>query len=232
MTLATLAAAAALGGASGVHCIAMCGPLAIAGCSRRGGGVDRRAAIGYFAGRLASYAAGGAVAGVIGRPIVAHATSRELRLVVGIVLAATVAWAALRWLRDGSSPRLVALRRPARPSPVTAVLARVVPARGLGLGLATGAFPCGALAAGLLAAASSGSPSGGALAMIAFSLASAPSLLLALMLGQRTSRWLSARGRHARRAVGVVLLGVAGWLAVSPWLATRTGPPGCACDDR
>lgn len=228
MILATISTAAALGAASGAHCITMCGPLVVAGCAHgRGGG---RAAIGYFAGRFVSYGAVGALAGSIGGPLVAMAeASREVRIVVSGILALSIAVAALKWLRPSSSPKLVRLGRQKAPSSFFSKLARFVPMRGVGLGLATGFFPCGALAAGLLVAASSGTAHGGALSMFAFAAASAPALVGMVLFGDRAAKWIGAHAGRARPIIGVALLGLAGWLAITPWLSAAHAPASAAC---
>lgn len=229
--LAQLATAATLGLVSGAHCVVMCGPLVAAGCrSRSRPGIDARSGAGYLAGRLASYTALGAVAGAVGHPIVTADWSRPARLTVGALLAAGLLAAAARWLLPRRPrPALAQLARPRRRSWGAAVL-RYVPTRGVGLGVVTGVFPCGALGAALLAAASTGSISTGAASMAAFSLASAPALVLAMTLGDRASRWVTARLGRARPALAAVALGLAGWIVLAPWLGPSAGGAHCACE--
>ena len=66
----TLVAAFLAGLAGGVHCAAMCGPIVGIACGARGdrAGSGRwlRHALAYNAGRIASYAAAGAITGAIG----------------------------------------------------------------------------------------------------------------------------------------------------------------------
>lgn len=64
----SLGTAAALGATSGVHCAAMCGPIAAVGASREGR-LDRGRALGYLGGRALGYAALGGVAGALGAPL-------------------------------------------------------------------------------------------------------------------------------------------------------------------
>lgn len=232
MTAETIAAAAALGAASSLHCIAMCGPLVMAGCARERGG--RRSTLAYLAGRLVSYAGVGALAGGIGGPlVVAAGASREIRILVGLLLAISVGFAAIRWIRGAQGSTLVRLgRKPSKIAASFSSLARFIPSRGLGLGLATGLFPCGALASGLVVAAASGSAQGGAVVMSAFALASAPALAVVALVGENAAAWARVRIGRARPVVGVALLGVAGWLAVSPWLGARhaSGSAACSCE--
>lgn len=228
---AILTASALLGIASSAHCIAMCGPLVVAGCARaKGGG---RSTFGYLGGRLVSYAVVGGIAGSIGGPlVVAASTSREVRIAMGWLLAASVAWVAIKWMRKPAKTGLIGLRtKPAAPSRVQLLLARLVPARGIGLGLATGLFPCGALASALVVAATTGTAYGGALAMSAFALASAPALLALALFGKNAVAWVGTKAwiEKARPAMGVALLGLAAWLGVSPLLGGHHRPEGAAC---
>src|SRR5690349_7513766 len=61
-------AAFAAGLLGGIHCAAMCGPIvaACAGASKRPGSRRWRLALSYNAGRIASYSAAGALAGLFG----------------------------------------------------------------------------------------------------------------------------------------------------------------------
>lgn len=234
MNFSSLSAAALLGAASSAHCIAMCGPLVVAGCARSRGG--RRSAFGYFAGRFLSYAFVGAAAGGIGAPlVVAASTSREVRIVIGFLLGLSIAVAALRWMRNPEVKELIRLRRkPSSSGKALLAMARFIPTRGIGLGMATGFFPCGALAAGLVVAAASGSALGGSLSMFAFAAASAPALLIVALFGDKAARWLAERSwiERARPVIGTLLLGLAFWLAIGPWLSAEhpTGTAECGCE--
>jgi len=186
------------------HCALMCGPLAVAGCR------TAQSAIGYFAGRALVYACVGALFGSLGE----HAQHRlPIGLLQGIMLGA-VALAALAkgvrllWPRTSE---LVPLRRP--PGQFGALLARLMPRRGLSLGLATGALPCGFLAGGWALAAAGGSPMTGALVMLVFSLATLPSLAASLLLAGR------ARWRPSPAVAGLLWCGLALWIALRPLIA-------------
>lgn len=227
-----LATAAALGLASGLHCFAMCGPLALSACStgRRTSGT---LAAGYFAGRLAGYAALGAVAGGLGHPLAVGPAARYVRIAAGLIVGLVLARTALRWLAPPSAPapRPVPLRaRQPRWQALYHRFARLLPSRGLGLGLATALFPCGALYGGLLAAAASGSPTTGAAMMLVFALATAPALVVPVAFGARLSRVLTARGGRLRALFAVGMLVLAVFTAVAPLHAAPPAPDGApAC---
>lgn len=230
---AALAAASLLGFVSSAHCITMCGPLVIAGCSRQ---KSTQSTALYIAGRLFSYTSLGALAGGIGGAVLASFLgSEKTRIAVGLLLGISVAWAALHWMRPASNGLLSLRKKPAPPSRWTLTLVRLLPTRGLGLGLATGLFPCGALASALLLSTASGSALRGALSMSAFALASAPALILTAAFGKRVLGYLAGKAwmKQARPIGGVLLLGLAGWLAVTPWLSSHHGDgAGCSCDSQ
>lgn len=222
MSLSEAALAALVSGLLGsVHCAAMCGPIVVAGCSseRGGGGASARAAVGYFAGRLASYAMIGAVMGHLGQ----HAMCV---LPVGVVQGAAIAVVALlsaargiAILRGSSNGAgFVELRRKPKPrSAIVSAFASILPKRGLGLGAATGFMPCGALVPAWALAASTSSATSGAITMAAFAVASAPGLL-APLVGRGLLR--RAAASLPERAHGVLWLVFAAYIALRPLIAS------------
>ncbi len=183
-----------LGAGSSLHCVAMCGPRqAFAALDPRGSASPARVGR-YQAGRVLGYTALGAASGAVGGGVSDLVPSwSEALLSVG--LAFSLALVALQlWPRPratagaataslGLAPRAPTLtERMARLS--TALVSR---ARGsaFGLGLASALLPCGALAAGALAAASTGHSASGALLMGGFAVASGLAVTLAgLALGR------------------------------------------------
>lgn len=214
-------AAMAAGIASSLHCAAMCGPLAITACTGSEG-VSLRGAAGYGAGRLGAYTVLGAIAGALGGGVADRLGGPLGQKVVAVALAAALALSALRVLRGVKKPSeqgLVQLRR----------AKHVKTSRSVGIGLITGLLPCGALATGLLVAASAGSAAAGALAMVVFALASGPGLALAVAVGGTLGRWLLGEAGERRRAVmaaGLLIAGV--WIGVRPWMMP---PSHCHCAD-
>ncbi len=224
--LETLGAALVLGFVTIPHCLVMCGPVAVMGCARssasgaaspswRDGGA-------YFGARLISYAAVGSLMGWMG----AHAFTLLGTDLVGRValyaVAVTCAWQAFRVFFP-ARPELVQLsprRRSRGPRPFAAFVASLVPRRGLGLGLATALFPCGALPAAWAVAASTRHPVEGALAMFVFALASAPALVVAVF-GRQLAEAL------AHRIPRVVQAGV--WLSLATLLVVRALATDVAC---
>jgi sulfite exporter TauE/SafE len=218
--IAELTAAVALGFGGSLHCAAMCGPLALAGASSR----PRADAGGYLLGRLVSYAFAGAMFGALG-----HAVHGTLEALQGIV------WPALAGLAFAHGVRLL-VRASSRTTPLVqlrprragwgglAFAAELLPKRGLGLGLATAALPCGLSMGGFLIAASSESSLVGALAMAAFATATAPALAAPLFLGPALPRLLA---RAPASVPGLLWCSLGLWIAARPWLMAAHGAHGC-----
>lgn len=162
----------------------------------------------YGAGRLVAYAITGSIAGALGSRLVRELRGEHVQQAVSLALAAGLAMAAWRLLSTRAKQGLVPLRtrRDARRPPA------------LLTGLLTGFLPCGALAAGLMVAASAGSWWGGALAMGTFATASAPGLagvvLAGATIGARLRGWITP---SRQRALGVGLMLAAVWVAARPW---------------
>lgn len=206
-----LVAAGLLGLMGETHCVAMCGGVAAAPFVGEPEG--RRAwprALAYHGGRLATYAALGALAGAAGTmseraPFPIGGLSLALRLLAGVLLALV----ALQLLGLGRGLSLLeALGR----GPFAA-LARPIRARigarpgALGvtlLGALWGLFPCGLVYAAIPVAALAQSAPGGALAMVAFGLGTLPAMLAVSLAASRALGLV--KRRPARIVAGVVLL--------------------------
>lgn len=210
-----------------VHCTAMCGPFVLGqvadGMARmpaarmcQAARLRGAALLPYHAGRLATYAALGAVSGWIGALPLPQ-----------VVPAALLALAAAGFL-------LLAMRRfqpgfafagPGIPSGpgwgnrLATLAGRIgnVRMRGLKLGLALGLLPCGLVYAALAAASASGALLGG-LGMLAFGLGTVPALVVVGLLGHAAARhWQTAANRAAPWVLagnGLLLLALA-WRALA-----------------
>lgn len=224
-TTEALAGAAVLGIVSAPHCLAMCGPLAIAGCTRQGA-VDKKDTAAYLGARVVAYATVGAVMGHLGASALHDGWATVGRWAV-VLLAVVCVWQGVRSLRrTGGSPDdvVVALRRGPRPASLSSTVASLLPRRGAGLGIVTAILPCGALVAAWGIAAAAAHPVTGAAAMVTFSAASAPGVIVAI-LGRRLGQKLVA-------AIPRPLLAAA-WFAVALLLAGRLylsmESGGCGC---
>ena len=193
-TAATLAAVLLASLAGSPHCAGMCGVFVAMAC-----GFDRgkpaahvRLQMAYHGGRLAGYAALGAVAGALGSAIDLGARAAGLQHAAAILAATTMLVVGGVWLLRESGIRL-----PHVPTPALvrqAFRAGVARADGFGpagralsIGLLTALLPCGWLWAFALIAAGTASPAWGALVMATFWIGTVP-ILAALGLGAGTLR--------------------------------------------
>ncbi len=215
-----------------LHCAGMCGGLTcfVAG---RGGA---RALVAYHLGRLASYAAVGAVAGWSGRVLDLGGRAAGLGRVGTFLFLTVVVLGSLALLLRGFGIG-TSLRSPASPlgrlfTRLGRFLQTVPPGRrALGLGLLTVLLPCGWLYLFAASAAATADPVLGAAAMVAFWAGGLPALL---GLGLVTARWTPALRRRLPAAAGALLL-VAGLTSLAPRLAPPSftaaqaaGDAGCA----
>ena len=218
---ALLASALLMGLAGAPHCAAMCGA---AFASLSGGALARertRARLALLAGRLAGYAAMGALlASSLSFLGALHGAAPVMRPLWGLVhvgafsLGVWLAWTARApaWL-SAANPRLVGL---AGSQPVR-WLGRVPPAGRAGLaGACWVALPCGLLQSALLVSSLATGPAAGAAVMAAFAISSS----VGLWLGPQLWSMLRRRGDDARgAAVSVRLAGLllAGTSAFALW---------------
>jgi|SRR5262249_8125686 len=202
---------AALGLASGVHCVGMCGGIVTAfSLTNRGQSPIWIRTMAFNTGRISSYALGGALVGAIGSlGWYASGAQSGLSILASVVLVLVgVHLAGLR----GPMRFLESLGVPVwrRIQPVAAFFSRkqgAVPA--YAAGLAWGWLPCGLVYGALTAAAFAGSPEKGAVAMLAFGLGTAPWLLAAGVAAARLRAWLARK--PVRLGVGGTVLGFGVW---------------------
>ena len=212
---AALLTALATGALGSVHCAAMCGPLAVAGCSH-GQTVSRRDAAAYFAGRLFAYATMGAMMGHLGHHALCILPMNAVEGIATAAVAGAAAYRGIALLRARSRGERLVTLQPTRPrAPAFALLTQLWPRRGLGLGLATGIMPCGLLFPAWALAAGTASAPAGALVMAVFSVATLPGLVVPL-LGRRLLQRVVER--LPRSAHGLMWLALAAWIAARPLL--------------
>ena len=194
-TGALLAGALALGLASSPHCGLMCGSVCAA-VARRG----RGDAVALHAGRLASYAAAGAVAAASMAALGRWAQlAPMLQPLWSALHAALLVWGL--WLLV--TGRLPALRAGLANTTPEGWQRMRGPVRSAGIGLAWIALPCGMLQSALLLAALGNGPAEGAAVMAAFWLGAGPVLWLAPSLWLRLAGASAGNGRGAAGAAGL-----------------------------
>ena len=203
-----------------MHCVGMCGPLAI-WASGGGDQVSRGTLLTstslYHVGRLATYTLAGCVAGWIGSVIDIGGNSIGIQVaaarIVGAVMI-SIGVFKLWSLWAGPSKNTVVA-----PSAIGKVLVKLrpyvfrlpIPGRAFATGLLTTLLPCGWLYLFALIAAGTGSPLRGSIVMAAFWVGSVPALV-ALVAGVRV---LSLRYARLIPAIAALMLIFAGCFTAS-----------------
>lgn len=229
-----------LGLLSSLHCAQMCGPIVVsyslaslqsAGRAEQSRWASLPGHLAYNAGRILTYCLLGAVAGVLGQSMtwmgrlagLSHTGSlvAGLAMIVGGI--AMMGWLpAVASLGSSSSAVTTRFLRPAR-----ALLTSSSITHRFTLGLALGFLPCGLIYAALMKSLASGSALGGSLAMLAFGLGTATSLL-AIGALSTSFRWTLSRWGSQIAACAVILMGVVLlWRASMPLLAMGGHANGC-----
>ncbi|MBI5329060.1 MAG: sulfite exporter TauE/SafE family protein [Betaproteobacteria bacterium] len=197
----------------GAHCVGMCGGIVAAMSFQAGARQPFLHHLAYSAGRIASYTAAGALAGLAGSAVF---LSDELRpLQIGLYVLAQGVLILLGLYLAGLNHAVLRLegvggglwRR------VQPLLARVMPVNTPGRALAAGGLwgwlPCGLVYSVLVAALGSGGPVQGALLLAVFGLGTLPNLLL-MGWAAESLRELT---RHPvfRRIAGLIVAGLGVW---------------------
>ncbi|MCU0804347.1 MAG: sulfite exporter TauE/SafE family protein [Burkholderiales bacterium] len=223
-----LATAVVIGFLGGLHCVGMCGGIVAALSLRRPGQPPAPGAwllqLGYNAGRVASYTAAGAIAGLAGGlgalldrllpvQLALYVIANALLVLLGLYLAG-LGTAVLRLEAAGGAIWRFAQSRGLRLAPARTPLGAV------GAGLAWGWIPCGLVYSALALALVSGSALRGALVMLAFGAGTLPTLFATGLAADRLRGW--ARNRRVRVAAGiaVVAMGIVGFVR-APGLMER-----------
>lgn len=182
----------ALGLAGSLHCLGMCGPMAMA-VGMSGGQVA------YHLGRVATYSLLGGIAGALGAAISGLARYENAAAVLaGLVMIA----GAIGTARRPVNLQLTNIQKRSGRFLLSPLLRHK-----LTFGLMMGFLPCGMVYAALLAAAGSGNWAGGAVTMAAFGVVTTGPLLAAsTLVGPRIRQWAPRLTPVAMALMGVVLL--------------------------
>jgi len=208
-------AAALVGLLGGVHCVGMCGPLVAAFALQRSPSPPRFSL--YLAanlGRLLSYTAAGALAGLLGAgslflrrlfpvEVVLYGVANGMVVLLGLYLMGLN-----RWVTHIERAGILLWRR------LQPLFARCLPIRtpwqAFAAGLMWGWLPCGLVYSVLVTALASGTPAAGALTMFAFGIGTLPNLLAMGWLADRLAALAKARGFRLAAGMGVTALGLWG----------------------
>ena len=227
----SLGAALLAGLAGSGHCIGMCGGIAGALAMRRpqaGFGTKLGYALAYNLSRITSYAIAGALAGLLGRTLLAAVDVKPMsiafRVVAGAIMIAAAMQLVFGWRLLGPLE-----------SAGSGLWRRVAPWAGkrgqssgiggaIGLGLAWGWLPCGMTYSMLLLSATTASVPMGAAVMLAFGVGTLPSMVTATVAFERIARALSSRAT-LRNVAGALLLAFGLYTAGSALAKLRPAPP-------
>lgn len=227
-----------LGLATSVHCLGMCGPLAVALPGGGPGGGRGRYLAGrvlYNLGRIVTYATLGAIFGVIGETMALAGLQRFMTIATGVLILAGVLFASRLHGLATRIPATAVLRLKAR----LGLLLRQPDLISLSLiGLLNGLLPCGPVYVALGGAALTVSAQEGAIYMACFGLGTFP-LMLATSLAGRVA--FQAIRRRFRLLIPIVLclLGLLfilrgmnlGIRFISPDLTQPPGEMGCCATE-
>jgi uncharacterized protein len=221
-----------LGLISSLHCVQMCGPIVLAYSVALGKSASPRRNLAsprlsflphhlaYNVGRIVTYSALGAVAGLLGGTIGLVGRLAGVEEVVAIVAGSLMVLAGLAMLDMVPTPEWLS----GKSMSVTSRFLRLVgsllrsPAisRRFLMGLALGFLPCGLVYAALLKAMASGTALGGATSMLAFGLGTAGSLLAIGMFSSairgKVNQWVSQMPAVSVLVLGALLL----WRGTGP----------------
>ena len=205
-----------------VHCIGMCGGIVSALSAADGprkpfpvpvrtitaSVIDLRKILAYNAGRIASYATAGALAGGLMQGTRWFSVLTQVQvltywlvnlMLVALGLSLMNVWNGLAQVEVLGQGLWRHLQKPAR-----RLLPMDTPLKALALGGIWGWLPCGMVYSVLVTAMFSGSAATGAAVMLAFGLGTLPTLLLIGMFGMRVRAWTA--NRHVRLVAGLVVL--------------------------
>jgi sulfite exporter TauE/SafE len=222
-----LLAGLAFGFLGSLHCIGMCGPIVMA--LPLGGSSGLKLAAGralYHLGRVSTYAAIGAAAGLFGGAMLLPLLQQRLSIIAGaaVLLSAAAPFVFRKAAGTGLLGPLT--------SRISARMGPLLRTRTTGtmflLGLLNGLLPCGFVYVALAAALVTGGVLQGALFMTGFGLGTVPAILaVSVFPGFLPGRARAAFGRvlpAVTAAVGVLLV-VRGLNLGIPYISPRIAPP-------
>ncbi|MBU1664551.1 MAG: sulfite exporter TauE/SafE family protein [Gammaproteobacteria bacterium] len=198
----------------GAHCVGMCGGIVAAISLQPGGKQPFTFHLAYSAGRIASYSAAGALAGLIGSAAFLSDTLYPVQQ--GLYFLAQVVLILLGLYLAGLNQSVLILERVGGVvwRRVQPLLARVMPIRSLPQALAAGALwgwlPCGLVYSVLVSALASGGAGQGATLMLLFGLGTLPNLLLMGWAAASLREWVRRVWVKRVAGLGVALMGVWG----------------------
>lgn len=201
MTTPLLIAALTAGLVSSLHCVGMCGPLALALPLGRFAPAWRGVALGFYhLGRIMAYAGLGLLAGFIGAGIWLSGWQQPLAIGAGLCLITWPLWrhwVAYTWAGQPSTAFLTRRMAQLWQRPTVPIM--------LLLGALNGLLPCGMVYLALAGALITGHTADGVLYMLAFGLGTVPALVAVRLLPSMFSASVRQRFTQLRPAMLVAL---------------------------
>jgi uncharacterized protein len=211
-----------LGLAGSVHCIGMCGPLALSVPVAGDKWAKAKAGLLYNTGRVAMYSFIGALFGLAGRSFAWFGWQQRFSLVLGILILLFVLVPGLssnRWMSAGAGKLFMKLR-----NHFSGLLFKGTPLSLLLSGVLNGLLPCGLVYLALAGAAATGQASDGALFMMCFGWGTLPVMFSVVFFGGSLKQTFKARMRTvypALMAVMALLLIIRGLNLGIPYLSPK-----------
>jgi sulfite exporter TauE/SafE len=186
-----------------IHCIGMCGPIALTlPASTRYQFVAGRAL--YNLGRVVTYSGMGAVAGFFGRGLHLAGLQQTASIVIGVLLVLTVLFPRVAALAAGWWPFAATLSR-ALQQVFQHLRSRASLFALFLIGIANGFLPCGFVLVGLGGALSLSDSLGGAMFMAGFGAGTMPAMMLVSFFGRSLPAGIRQRLRVGAPVLTIVL---------------------------
>lgn len=194
-----------LGFLGSLHCVGMCGPIVLClpqvGNSRIAFLTSRLV---YNLGRVLTYAAMGAVSGMIGHLVSLAGYQKWISILAGVVILLAV-FLPSKYVQNFAPLKPLAKLADVGRTWWTRLLGRKSHLSLFGIGILNGLLPCGFLYLGLAAAATTGSVVNASLYMVMFGLGTVPALLLTSLFAGFVRSSLRTRLLKAAPAVAVTM---------------------------
>lgn len=183
-----------LGIAGSMHCVGMCGPIAIVAGRN----------IPYHLGRIISYTMLGILVGLGSGVITLYVTGQWVSIIAGSLMVLTAIVQLIFHRTVVPSASVLRLTTPIRNRLGTLLQSRAAGAR-LGIGLLNGLLPCGLVVSAILGAAGTGNTWQGAFFMFLFGVGTLPSMITIAVAGKFFKEKLSSRWRMALPIAALVI---------------------------
>lgn len=196
-----------LGLAGSLHCVGMCGPIALSLPFASAKGWGRGMGIlTYFGGKTFTYSALGALFGIVGEQLVLAGWQQALSLVLGIAMLFFAIVTIFKPAVFHSNPLTIYLGNKLSPL-MGAMMGKRAYSATFVLGMLNGLLPCGLVYVALSAAVATGSVVSAATFMTVFGIATAPLMLfLLLFAAQLSSKYRSKMRQWLPVFTGIVAI--------------------------